>query len=111
MLMQTSVENAIKHGIRHKEGTGKIRIVISMNVNQEITVSVEDNGIGRAKASELRTTGTGQGLKILDEQIKIYNLMNTSKIRIITTDHINDSGNAEGTRFEIIIPAGLKFDF
>ncbi len=111
MLMQTWVENAIKHGIRHKEGTGKINISIATSVNQEITVCVADNGVGRAKAKELRTTGTGQGLKILDEQIKIYNLMNTSKIRIITTDLVNDAGIAEGTRFEITIPAVFKFDF
>ena len=111
MLMQTWVENAIKHGIRHKEGTGKIQVTISNKDSSAISVCVEDNGIGRVKANELGTTGTGQGLKILSEQIAIYNLVNTLKVKITTFDLTNHEGLPAGTRFEINIPLNYSFDF
>ena len=111
MLMQTWVENAIKHGVRHKEGKGKILVTISNTDSGAISVCVEDNGVGRAKAKELGTTGTGQGMKILSEQIDIYNLINTLKITINTFDLISHEGSAEGTRFEMIIPINYSFDF
>ena len=111
MLMQTWVENAIKHGIRHKEGTGKILVTISNKDSKVISVCVEDNGVGRAKAKELGTTGTGQGLKILSEQIAIYNLINSLKVTINTFDLVNQEGLPEGTRFEMNIPINYSFDF
>jgi LytS/YehU family sensor histidine kinase len=111
MLMQTWVENGIKHGIRHKQGVGKILITISKSDSNQISVSVEDNGIGRTKAGELGTAGTGQGLRIIAEQIAIYNLINESKIVLKTIDLTDNDGSAQGTRFEIIIPAIYNYNF
>jgi hypothetical protein len=111
MLMQTWVENAIKHGIRHKEGIGRIIVTISNKDSGGILVSVQDNGIGRKKAKELGTTGTGQGLKILAEQIAIYNLINAMKIVVNTSDLFSSEGTVEGTLFEMIIPFEYNFNF
>ena len=111
MLMQTWVENAIKHGIRHKEGIGTIRVAVINRNSTGFSVCVEDNGIGRTKAKEMATTGSGQGLKILNEQITIYNQVNKFKISMTSSD-INDlNGSVCGTRFEIIIPETYNFDF
>jgi hypothetical protein len=74
-------------------------------------VSVQDNGIGRKKAKELGTTGTGQGLKILAEQIAIYNLINAMKIVVNTSDLFSSEGTVEGTLFEMIIPFEYNFNF
>ena len=111
MLMQTWVENAIKHGIRHKEGKGIIRVAITNKDSTGISVIVEDNGIGRTKAKEMGTTGTGQGLKILNEQITIYNQVNKFKISMTSSDICDQKGSVCGTRFEIIIPQNYNFDF
>ena len=110
MLLQTWVENSIKHGIRHKSEVGKIKIEILGNVNSPTEISVEDNGIGRIKAQELGTTGSGQGLRILEEQINIYNLVNKSKIAMRVIDMKNEDGTIAGTRFEMIIPQDYKFE-
>ena len=110
MIMQTWVENAIKHGIRHKEGVGRILVKVANNNSHGISVSVEDNGIGRARAKELGTTGTGQGLAILDEQIAIYNQVNPSKIFVNTVDLVGQDGLPLGTRFEMYIPSSFRFD-
>ena len=110
MIMQTWVENAIKHGIRHKEGIGKILIKVWSNNSKGISVSVEDNGIGRTRAKEVGTKGTGQGLAILEEQIAIYNQINQSKIIVNTIDLVGQDGLPRGTRFEMFIPASFRFD-
>ncbi len=110
MIMQTWVENAIKHGIRHKEGVGKILVKVWSNDSKGISVSVEDNGIGRARAKEVGTTGTGQGLAILGEQIEIYNQINQLKIVVNTIDLVGQNGLPQGTRFEMFIPSSFRFD-
>jgi streptogramin lyase len=110
MLMQTWVENSIKHGFRQKEGVGRIHVKITKRDSNGISVCVQDNGIGRLRAKELGTSGTGQGLKILSEQIAIYNQINRSKIEVNTSDiHLN--GVVQGTKFEMIIPMEYSFDF
>jgi hypothetical protein len=81
-----------------------------MNNNSKgISVAVEDNGIGRAKAKEIGTTGTGQGLAILEEQIGIYNQVNPLKIIVDTVDLVGQDGLPQGSRFEMFIPLNYKF--
>lgn len=109
MLLQTWVENAIKHGLRNYQGTGRINIFISKK-DETTIIQVEDNGIGRAKAKELKTTGTGSGLKILTEQIEIYNHFNPRKAIITITDLSDNDGNASGTRIEMSIPDDYQFN-
>jgi LytS/YehU family sensor histidine kinase len=110
MLLQTWVENAIKHGIRYKEGVGNILVKIENLENNGIAIRVEDNGVGRAKAKEMGTTGNGQGLKILAEQVGIYNQLNSGKIILNTIDLVDEEGIVSGTRFEMTIPVSFNFD-
>ena len=52
MLVQPFIENAIKHGLLHKEGLKKL--TIEFNKNKILTCTVTDNGIGRKKAQEIK---------------------------------------------------------
>jgi ligand-binding sensor domain-containing protein/signal transduction histidine kinase len=53
LLLQPFVENAFKHGLRHKTGPKRLKIEIRMDEADEVlTVSISDNGIGR-EASNL----------------------------------------------------------
>jgi len=45
LIIQPLVENAIKHGIRNKEGGGSVRLAIYRNLNA-LEVTVEDDGCG-----------------------------------------------------------------
>lgn len=56
MLFQPYVENALKHGLLHKEGEKKLSISLKEKANQLI-VTIEDNGIGRTKSAELNDRG------------------------------------------------------
>jgi len=52
MLVQPFVENAIKHGLLHKDGLKKLTISFSKDTILHCTIT--DNGIGRKKAQEIK---------------------------------------------------------
>lgn len=103
MLLHTFCENAIKHGLRHKEGIGFLKIEVYPQ-GEYITLAVEDNGIGRKAAREKRTSGTGEGLSIIKQQINFLNKENRQKAYLKVTDLHDNQGNASGTRFEFYMP-------
>ena len=56
LLLQPYVENAIWHGLMQKETGGNINIVVSRcDSNGLLKISITDDGIGRAKAGELKS--------------------------------------------------------
>ena len=99
MVLQTFCENALKHGLRHKKGTGRIRIEIFRKVNLLILV-VEDNGIGRRAAKEKNTSGTGEGLQIIQQQLSLW----SKEATMCVYDLYNDDKTPAGTRFELHLP-------
>lgn len=104
MVLQTFCENALKHGLRHKDGVGLIRIEAIIQKNYHI-ISVEDNGIGRKKAKERRTEGTGEGLVIVEQQLDILYNSKNKKSFMQVIDLYDAAGSASGTRFELHIPS------
>ena len=55
MLIQPYVENSIWHGLLKKDGEKNIHIKFSKDFNY-LVCEIDDNGIGRAKATELNLT-------------------------------------------------------
>ena len=66
MMVQTLVENAIKHGLEPKLGGGSILICVASTRNA-LSLSVADNGVGLKGG----TSGTGLGLKNIRERLKL----------------------------------------
>lgn len=52
IFLQPIVENAIKHGLRHKHGPKLLQVSFQLK-NDMLEITVEDNGIGRAASAEL----------------------------------------------------------
>ena len=78
LILQPLVENAIKHGLRTREGTGLIRI--RAKLEDDLYVKVEDNGIGMEeeaakkllqKLLQAPETGVHIGLRNVDERIRL----------------------------------------
>ena len=109
MLLHTYVENAIKHGISPKPEGGHVCVII-VNHDGETVVVVEDNGIGRRKARQLNKNATRMGLRILNEQIQLYNKTNKSRIREHVCNIKDADGKTAGTRFEMTIPKGFVYE-
>lgn len=77
LILQPIVENAIYHGIKYKEGTGKIDIVGEI-INGSMKFAVRDDGIGMSQDMvssllvENQKSKHGVGLNNVNERIKLY---------------------------------------
>jgi LytS/YehU family sensor histidine kinase len=111
MLLHTYCENAVKHGLSPLMQRGGNRVKISVlpaddgNGGNMVSVSVEDNGVGRAFAATNRNVhSTKQGLDILSRQLEIYNRHNRRPI-VQRVEDLYDAAHAPaGTRFTVLVP-------
>ncbi len=67
MMIQTLVENAIKHGLEPKPEGGALSVRAEM-VHGKLAVTVADTGLGFGKAA---TAGTGVGLANIRERLQL----------------------------------------
>lgn len=107
MIIQPYIENAIWHGLLHKETKGRLTVVFKEE-DGCIKVIVDDDGIGREKAFEIKSKQVlkkkSYGLQITEDRIAILNKTQNSKTKITITDKKDKNGNATGTRVELLIP-------
>ena len=104
MLLQPYVENAIWHGLMHRDDGGVLRIHISGNTASTL-VEIDDNGIGRERAAGLKSKSASgdksHGTRITQERIEVHNRLGNSRIRVETTDLPMEAGG--GTRVALHI--------
>ncbi len=67
MMIQSLVENAIKHGLEPKAEGGRLTVKAEI-VHGKLAVTVADTGLGFGKAA---TAGTGTGLNNIRERLKL----------------------------------------
>jgi hypothetical protein len=104
LLIQPYVENAILHGLRHKEnGKGKLKIIFTEQDAQVICM-VEDNGIGRIASAAVYSHRVQHhqslGLKVSRERIETLNEPGGS----ISGVSIIDKPDHGGTIVKLILP-------
>lgn len=109
-LLQPFIENAIEHGIMHKESHGAV--LISANQDSEyIILEVVDDGIGREKANELKfgknKDHKSVATEITKERLAVLNKKLKQKIRFEIIDLKDEKGNATGTKVVFEIPLSL----
>ncbi len=107
LLLQPFVENAINHGLAYKEGKGTLSIDFRKGENMLICV-IEDDGIGREAAAALKAKSyksyKSRGMQIVEERLRVLQLLDQSKVNVKIIDKKNKAGIGEGTRVEIYIP-------
>ena len=106
MLLQPYVENAIRHGMRFLENKkGQIHINVKKE-NNFIVCEIDDNGIGREKAAELKSKMhveyQSKGMNISRRRAELYN------IDQMVTDKKDENGIATGTTITVKIPVDFK---
>ncbi len=109
MIIQSFVENALKHGLQNKKGSGFIEIRVSSR-QEGIEITIRDNGIGRAAAALLGTDGTGTGLRNINGIVATLNKANPQKITVELTDLYEDEQPA-GTEARIFLPHNYSITF
>jgi two-component sensor histidine kinase len=107
MLIQPYLENSILHGIMHKKGTGHIRLGIERQ-NGHMLCTIEDDGIGRLKSSEIRSAKSANhkssGMSISHDRLEIINKVNESELNISIEDANPSDTDNPGTRVRLYIP-------
>lgn len=105
MILQPFIENAIWHGFGQKTSGNLLIIRFDVVDVYDVVITIEDNGIGRKKARELRTgTHRSKGVSLVQERIDILNSGSERKILLTVTDLEDTSGNAKGTSVCLKIP-------
>lgn len=112
MILQPFVENSIRHGVSHKEKNDGF-ITISISKNGKLVCQVEDNGIGRKKAGEIKLTGEGaeyesRGMMITMKRIDTFNKIYGIAISARVEDVLAASGSVSGTRVIVDFPADME---
>lgn len=110
MLIQPYVENAIWHGLLHKRGEEKGKVIVDIRLESKcLVISITDNGIGRKKAAEIKARKTtnsrkSMGIQITGDRIAMINQLYDTTASANTVDLVDGQGNACGTKVVIRIP-------
>ena len=98
MMLQSMVENAIKHGLEPKAEGGRLDVEAEI-VHGDLHVTVADTGLG-FDPSGAATAGTGLGLANIRERLK---LLYGDRARLVIEANQVD-GAPQGTRVTITVP-------
>lgn len=108
LLIQPFVENAIWHGLMHKEEGGIIRIEVTQPKENLLRFDITDDGIGREKAAEFKSKSATQnksfGMKVTAERIELINQLYNTATQVQIIDLKNKQGEATGTKVVVEIP-------
>lgn len=107
LLTQPFVENALRHGLMHKQGEKKL--TISFNLDKDyFIIRIEDNGIGRKASGEFnKSRATDHQSFALEAYRKRIDLLNSSwkqKIELAIVDNTNSAGHSIGTTVILKVP-------
>ncbi|MFN5910084.1 MAG: histidine kinase [Bacteroidota bacterium] len=78
LLLQPYVENAFKHGLRHKNGPKSLEIGIQFDDQEELlTIKIADNGIGRKASALINAENRGEhqsfATSAMEKRIQLLN--------------------------------------
>lgn len=110
LLIQPFVENALVHGLLHKEGERKL--TITFKLHEHLICIIEDNGIGREQASKIKAR---QGVnhesfssKAIQQRFSILSKVFNKNLGY-TFEDITVNNTPAGTRVTLVIPIKNKF--
>ena len=108
LLVQPFVENAIWHGLMHKEEGGMVNVEVTQPNENLLHIEISDDGIGREKAAEFKsksaTINKSFGMKVTNERIELINQLYNSTTKVQVFDLNNQQGEATGTKVVVEIP-------
>ncbi len=102
LLLQPFVENAIWHGLMHKEENGLVSISFRVK-NDILHCTVSDNGVGRSAAANAGSKSSqahkSMGIQITRERLALINgELNDEKVVFNIEDMIDETGQPSGTK-------------
>lgn len=107
MVLQPFIENAIWHGLMHKESDDKKLLISIEEKGDTLHCIIEDNGVGREKALELKSKSSIQhksmAMKVTSDRLRLLAKEGMEKL-VHIVDLKDELNRALGTRVEVSIP-------
>jgi putative methionine-R-sulfoxide reductase with GAF domain len=107
MILQPFVENAIWHGLLHKAAPGLLSIRLRMLEDFILECVIEDNGIGREQARQLKsksaTTRKSLGMQLTEDRLSLLNQHVKLNAGVHIDDLKDDNDAPAGTRVTLHI--------
>lgn len=104
MLLQPYIENAVWHGLRYKSEKGHLNISIQPRFENQITITITDNGIGRTRSKALKTEHqkkqNSKGMNNIKKRVVILNEMYKDKVDVSIADYQLE---AEDTGTKVVV--------
>jgi tetratricopeptide (TPR) repeat protein len=111
LVIQPFAENAIWHGLMHKEEKGHLDIELFQETGV-LCCKITDDGVGRKKAAELKNrsgnTHRSMGMRITTDRIALLQQQKPMNTSIQVNDLVLPDGRADGT--EVIIKLPVIYD-
>jgi tetratricopeptide (TPR) repeat protein len=108
LMIQPYVENAIWHGLMHRDEGGCIKIHIAQPNESLLMVEILDSGIGRKAAAALKSKSATDrksfGMQITSERMSLVKTMYKTDTLIEINDLEDQNGKPLGTRVVLQIP-------
>lgn len=109
MILQPYIENAIWHGFMTKGAKGHLRLEVARAADGKLVVEIDDDGIGRARAEELKkASGAPQksmGMGITAERLSLINQLFNRNLKVEIADKAHPDGSPAGTLVRLEMPA------
>ena len=107
MLLQPFVENAINHGLVYKEKNDGLLTIEFNRIENRLICTVEDNGIGRNKAAEIKNKSLkpykSRSTEITEDRLRSLELIENTKIEIAILDKVDKNNTPMGTKVTIVM--------
>ncbi len=107
LIIQPYVENAIWHGLLYREKPGGLLLLEIKRVGDQLTIKVEDNGVGRQASTDLRSRSAlkrkSHGMKITGERLDIVNMTYDANTNVKVEDLYDENQQGSGTRVLITL--------
>ena len=108
LLIQPYIENAIKHGLLHKEGEKKLVIIFCLLDANTMSCTITDNGVGRTRSAEInrmhRNKHNGFATGATQKRLELLNMGSEKTITVSFVDLIDEFKRNSGTEVSLYIP-------
>jgi sensor histidine kinase YesM len=95
MLLQPFIENAIKHGLLHRNGDKRLSIHFRLISERRIECRIQDNGIGRDASRRIQENRNSEhrsfSTEAIDQKVQLVNESTSRKLHVEVKDLFDET--------------------
>jgi len=108
LILQPFIENAIWHGLSLKKGEKKINLTFEKDKKDYLIITIEDNGVGRKRSSEIKEKKIHKrdsiGIKLTEDRLENFAQSYKNDFSITFVDLYDSENKPRGTKVLLKIP-------